>query len=77
MFRKIRTAVRNGKEKALMLCVRAKTATCGEMYVDTGVKVLLACVIGMLLLVSFYALFKSNIIPNVISKVNDMFNYTA
>lgn len=81
MFQKVKNnisrAVRNDKEKALALCVRAKAATSGEMYVDTGVKVLLACVIGMLLLVSFYALFKTNIIPSVTKQITDMFSYTA
>lgn len=77
MFKKIKDTVRNGKAKVLTLCVRAKMATSGEMYVDTGVKVLLACVIGMLLLVSFYALFKTNIIPSVTEKVNEMFNYAG
>lgn len=77
MFQKVKNAVRKTKEKTLTLCVRAELATAGEMYVDTAAKVLIACVIGMLLLVSFYALFKSNIIPNVINKTNDMFNYSA
>lgn len=81
MFQKIgnrvrRTAarVRNG---TLMLCVKVEQAKAGEMYIDTAAKVLIACVIGMLLLVSFYALFKSNIIPSVTNKTNDMFNYSA
>lgn len=43
----------------------------------TLLKILIACILGMLLLVSLYALYKNNIIPNVTSKTNDMFNYTA
>ena len=88
MFRKlkkavnsVRCAVRNAilkvREKLLKTYVNAACATSGEMYVDTAAKVLIACVIGMLILVAFYALFKSNIIPSVTSKINDMFNYTA
>lgn len=73
----IRNAVQNVREKLMATYVRAACATSGEMYVDTAAKVLIACVIGMLILVAFYALFKSNIIPSVTSKINDMFNYTA
>ena len=81
MFQKMKSAVirtaakvKNGTET---LCVRAVNARSGEMYVDTGVKILIACILGMLLLVSLYALYKNNIIPNVTNKTNSMFNYTA
>lgn len=81
MFQKVGNRVRRAAAKirngTLMLCVKAEQAKSGEMYIDTAAKVLIACVIGMLLLVSFYALFKSNIIPNVTNKANDMFNYSA
>lgn len=73
----VRNAVQKVREKLLVAYAKTACATSGEMYVDTAAKVLIACVIGMLILVSFYALYKSNIIPNVTSKINDMFNYTA
>ncbi|MFT8888097.1 MAG: DUF6133 family protein [Ethanoligenens sp.] len=72
----IRTAVK-AETKLGELCVKVREARSGEMYVDTSVKILIACVLGMLLLVSLYALYKNNIIPNVTNKTNDMFNYTA
>lgn len=81
MFRKVKnmvkrttTKVRNG---ALGLCIKVEQAKSGEMYVDTAAKILIACVLGMLLLVSLYALFKNVIIPNVTTKTTDMFNYTV
>ncbi|MFT8888258.1 MAG: DUF6133 family protein [Ethanoligenens sp.] len=81
MFQKMKSAVirtavkvKNGAET---LCVRAVRARSGEMYVDTAAKILIACVLGMLLLVSLYALYKNNIIPNVTTKTSSMFNYTA
>ena len=81
MFKKVRdivkrttTKVRNG---VLGLCVKVEQAKSGEMYVDTAAKILIACVLGMLLLVSLYALFKNVIIPNVTTKTTDMFNYAA
>jgi GTP:adenosylcobinamide-phosphate guanylyltransferase len=73
----IRSAVQKVREKLQEVYVRAACATSGEMYVDTAAKVLIACVIGMLILVAFYALFKSNIIPSVTSKINYMLNYPA
>ena len=45
-----------------------------EAYVDTGVKILIAVVIGALLLVGLVYLFNEVIMPSVEGKVNDMFN---
>lgn len=81
MFQKIRKAFTNSVRKAYVLfqslCIRATHASAGEMYVDTAAKVLIACVIGMLILVSFYAIFKTNVIPNVTKQIMSMFSYTA
>ena len=51
--------------------------TCGEAYVDTGVKILIAVVIGALLLGGLYALFNSTIMPTVTSKITELFNYAG
>ena len=45
-----------------------------EAYVDTGVKILIAVVVGALLLVGLVALFQSVIMPTVQKKVTGMFN---
>lgn len=58
--------------------VRAETAvanTRGEGYVDSGVKILIAVVIGALLLSGLYALFNTTIMPTVTSKITDLFNF--
>lgn len=47
--------------------------TKGEAYVDTGVKILIAVVIGALLLVGLTFLFKNVIFEKVESSVNGMF----
>ncbi len=47
----------------------------GEGYVDSGVKILIAVVIGALLLSGLYALFNNTIMPTVTQKVQDLFNY--
>jgi hypothetical protein len=46
-----------------------------EGYVDSGVKILIAVVIGALLLAGLYALFSKTIMPTVTKKVTDLFNY--
>ena len=46
-----------------------------EGYVDSGVKILIAVVIGALLLAGLYALFNDTIMPTVTQKVKDLFNY--
>lgn len=51
--------------------------TVAEAYVDTGVKILIAVVIGALLLAGLYALFNSTIMPTVTSKITELFNYAG
>ena len=46
-----------------------------EGYVDSGVKILIAVVIGALLLSSLYALFNGTIMPTVTQKIQALFNY--
>ena len=70
----------NIKNKANEIAVRAKTAidnAKAEGYVDSGVKILIAVVIGALLLAGLYALFNNTIMPTVTQKVQDLFNYHA
>ena len=62
------------------IAVRTQTAianTRGEGYVDSGVKILIAVVIGALLLSGLYALFNTTIIPTLTSKIQSMFNYAG
>lgn len=47
----------------------------GENSVDSGIKILIAVVIGALLLGGLYALFGDTIMPTVTEKVEDMFNF--
>ena len=50
-------------------------ASRGENFVDSGIKILIAVVIGALLLGGLYALFGDTIMPTVTQKVKDMFNF--
>ena len=56
------------KNKANAAAITAKTVIANkkaEGYVDTGVKILIAVVIGALLLAGLYVLFNSTIMPTV------------
>ena len=46
-----------------------------EGYVDSGVKILIAVVVGALLLAGLYALFNTTIMPTVTEKITNLFNY--
>ena len=51
--------------------------TVAEAYVDTGVKILIAVVIGALLLGLLYALFNDTIMPTVTERVEGLFDYAG
>ncbi|MBR2895626.1 MAG: hypothetical protein IKC03_08230 [Oscillospiraceae bacterium] len=70
--------------KISAMAARAKTAvnavassTAGEGYVDSGVKILIAVVIGALLLGGLYALFNTTIMPTVTNKITELFNFAG
>ncbi len=73
MFKKI-------KDKITSAVLTVKTAAANrraEGYVDSGVKILIAVVIGALLLAGLYTLFNSTIMPTVTSKITALFNYNG
>ena len=65
---------KNVKGKAFYAAAMLKNNR-GENFVDSGVKILIAVVIGALLLGGLYALFGDTIMPTVTEKVEDMFNF--
>lgn len=74
-MKKIINTIQN---KLSAIATRTRTALAnnrGEGYVDTGVKILIAVVIGALLLAGLYTLFNTTIMPTVTSKVTELFNY--
>ncbi|MBR5091658.1 MAG: hypothetical protein IK093_19730 [Ruminiclostridium sp.] len=73
---KEKIANRAAKAKAKAVAIWA-VAACnrGENYVDSGVKILIAVVIGALLLGGLYALFGDTIMPTVTTKVEEMFEF--
>ena len=76
-MKKIINTIQN---KLSTIATRSKTAlvnTRGEGYVDTGVKILIAVVIGALLLAGLYTLFNTTIMPTVTTKVTELFSYNG
>ncbi len=62
------------------LAVRAKTTienVKAEGYVDTGVKIIIAVVVGAVILGGLYALFNTVIIPRLNTEILEMFNYAG
>lgn len=71
--------MKNATNKINGLAIRAKTAIenkKAEMYVDKGVGIIIAVVVGALILGGIYALLKS-VLGSATTEVTDMFNYTA
>ena len=71
LFNSIRSKVNDMTTRAIVAVSNAKA----EGYVDSGVKILIAVVIGALLLSLLYGLFNTTIMPTVTQKVVDLFNY--
>ena len=67
--------IRSKFQSAAVRTVVAVSNVKAEGYVDSGVKILIAVVIGALLLAGLYALFNTTIMPTVTKKITDLFNY--
>ena len=66
--------------KANSIAIRAKSIlnnAKAEGYVDTGVKIIIAVVVGAVILGGLYALFKGVIIPRLNTEILEMFNYAG
>lgn len=76
-MRKFFRKLRDKADLALLNLKAAVENKEAEGYVDSGVKILIAVVIGALLLAGLYALFNTTIMPTVTRKVTDLFNYSG
>ncbi len=85
MFNKAKTFIQTKVQAVKDFCAEKVSqkahevldGTIAEAYVDTGVKILIAVVIGALLLGGLYALFNSTIMPTVTQKITELFNYAG
>ena len=83
-FQKLANAFRSAVETVKIILTRkvaqtkaALTSAVGEGYVDSGVKIIIAVVVGGVLLAGLYALFKTTILPNLNTEIGKMFNYSG
>lgn len=76
-FTNITSKVRAVANKAFINVKNTLSSVKGEGYVDSGVKILIAVVIGALLLAGLYTLFNTTIMPNVSTKISNLFNYNG
>ena len=83
-FQKLAIAFRSAVETVKTILTRkvaqtkaALASAVGEGYVDRGVKIIIAVVVGGVLLAGLYALFKTTILPTLNTKITGMFGYTG
>jgi hypothetical protein len=74
-MKKLFNSIRSKFDTMAARAVVAVSNIKAEGYVDSGVKILIAVVIGALLLSGLYALFNTTIMPTVTTKIQSLFNY--
>ncbi len=68
----------SNKVNELIVRTRCALVNCrAEGFVDSGVKILIAVVIGALLLGGLYLLFNDTILPTLTNKIKELFNYAG
>ena len=73
LFNSIRSKFNSMSTRATVAVSNIKA----EGYVDSGVKILIAVVIGALLLGGLYTLFGDVIMPTVTQKIQGLFNFAG
>ena len=76
-MKKLMNSIRNKVASLATRTVTAVNNTQAEGYVDSGVKILIAVVIGALLLGGLYTLFNTTIMPTVTQRITEMFNFAG
>ena len=65
------------KNQKMKAATNTLISTRGEGYIDTAVKIIIGVVIGGVLLAGLYTLFNATVIPNLTTKIGEMFSYTG
>lgn len=75
-MKKLLSAIKS-KFTGMVVSTRSVLANAkAETYIDTGVKILIAVVIGALLLALLYILFSNTIFPQLSERIEELFNYS-
>ena len=76
-MRKFFNNIKNKVNQAVVNVQATIESKKAEGYVDTGVKIIIAVVIGGVLLAGLYTLFNTTIIPTLTQKITEMFSYSG
>lgn len=77
MMRKFATRIMNKITGKIPMAKAILRSQCGENFVDTAIKILMAVVIGGLVLAGLYALFGETVLPTLKERIQEMFNYAG
>lgn len=77
MFKKFFKKLTRKADNALINATCALESRKAEGYVDTGVKILIAVVLGALVLALLYTLLKTTVMGTVSTKVTELFDYSG
>ena len=76
-MRKLFQNMKSKIQKKTLPATNTLISTRGEGYIDTAVKIIIGVVIGGVLLAGLYTLFNATVIPNLTTKIGEMFSYTG
>jgi hypothetical protein len=76
-MKKLATKVKDQITGKLLIAKTLMRSQCGENFVDTAIKILMAVVIGGLVLAGLYALFGETVLPTLKERIQEMFNYAG
>ena len=77
MMRKFATRIMNKITGKTLMANAILRSQCGENFVDTAIKILMAVVIGGLVLAGLYAVFGETVLPTLKERIQEMFNYAG
>lgn len=73
LFCKLKNKVSRAVAKSRLILA----GNAGDGYIDTAIKILIAVVLGALLLAGLYALFGETVLPTLVQRIKEMFNYAG
>lgn len=76
-MKKLATKIKDQITGKLLIAKILMRSQCGENFVDTAIKILMAVVIGGLVLAGLYTLFGETVLPTLMERIQEMFNYAG
>ena len=76
----MKNVILNTKNQISLTMIKLKNilqSQSAEGFVDTAIAILISVVIGALLLAGLYALFGDTVLPTLVQRIKEMFNYAG